>query len=170
MKCQKCQIREANEHIVEIRNGKKQELYLCSECAAQSPMVQEIKSGIDFGIGDFLGGIFSGSKAKTLSSDSGVKNGVCPLCGMAFEEFLRKGRLGCGECYTAFRTKLERPLKQIHGTSEHLGKVPSRMGGTLKRDRQINSLEKELNEAVMKQDFEKAAELRDKIKEIKEAE
>ena len=88
---------------------------------------------------------------------------------MAFEEFLRKGRLGCGECYTAFRTKLERPLKQIHGTSEHLGKVPSRMGGTLKRDRQISSLEKELNEAVMKQDFEKAAEIRDKIKEIKEA-
>ena len=96
--------------------------------------------------------------------------GVCPVCGMPFDDFLRKGRLGCGECYSAFRGRLERPLKQIHGTCEHVGKVPSRMGGTLKRDRQIAHLESELNAAVLKQEFEKAAELRDRIKELKDKE
>ena len=44
------------------------------------------------------------------------------------------------------------------------------MGGNLKRDRQIAHLESELNAAVLKQEFEKAAELRDRIKELKDKE
>ena len=170
MKCQRCQKREANSHITEIINGKKQELYLCAECAAQAPEVQAMKAGMDFGIGDFLGGIFGGGKLKSLGAETAARTMVCPVCGMPFEEFLQKGRLGCGECYSTFRGRLERPLKQIHGTCEHVGKVPSRMGGSLKRDRQIAHLESELNAAVLKQEFEKAVELRDKIRELKENE
>ena len=78
--------------------------------------------------------------------------------------------MGCGECYSVFGNRLERPLKQIHGTCEHVGKIPSRMGGTLKKERQLAGLESELNAAVLKQEFEKAAELRDKIKELKKNE
>ncbi len=171
MKCQKCQVREATNHITEIINGQKHELHLCTECAAHSQAFQGMKSSIDFGIGDFLGGIFGGGKQKSIGTDGAIKQNVaCPVCGMPFEDFLRKGRLGCGECYTIFRNRLERPLKQIHGSCEHIGKVPSRMGGALKLDRQISKLESALSEAVLKQEFEKAAELRDKINELKNQE
>ncbi|MEE1014047.1 MAG: UvrB/UvrC motif-containing protein [Clostridia bacterium] len=166
MKCQKCQTREATRHITEVINGKKQELHLCSECAAASPEFQAMKHNMDFGIGDFLGGIF-GSKPKNLNGESSPRTSICPDCGMPFEEFLQKGRLGCGTCYSVFRNRLERPLRQIHGVCEHVGKVPSRMGGRLRLDRQVSHLEAELNAAVMKQDFERAAELRDRIKELK---
>ena len=166
MKCQKCQMREATRHITEVINGKKQEIHLCSECAMTSPEFQAMKQNMDFGIGDFLGGIF-GSKPKNLNGETLPRTAVCPDCGMPFEEFLRKGRLGCGTCYSVFRGRLERPLRQIHGTCEHVGKVPSRMGGSLRLDRQVSQLEKELNAAVMKQNFEKAAEIRDKIIELK---
>jgi len=164
MKCQKCQMREATNHMTEVVNGKKQELHLCQECAAVSPEFQAMKH-MEFGIGDFLGGIFGG-KPKTLN-ETVTKTAVCPDCHMPFEEFLQKGRLGCGTCYSVFRNRLERPLKQIHGTNEHVGKVPSRLGGALKRDREVSHLEAELNAAVMKQDFETAAELRDKIRALK---
>lgn len=167
MKCQKCQTREATSHITEVINGKKQELHLCSQCAASSPEFQAMKHNMDFGIGDFLGGIFGG-KAKTLNTEAAVKTSVCPDCGMPFEEFLQKGRLGCGTCYSFFRNRLERPLRQIHGTCDHLGKVPNRMGGHFKTERQVSQLEAELNAAVMKQEFEKAAQLRDRIKELKQ--
>ena len=167
MKCQKCQVREATSHITEVINGKKQELHLCSQCAAESPEFQAMKQNVDFGIGDFLGGIF-GSKPKTLNGEGTPRSSACPDCGMPFEEFLQKGRLGCGTCYSVFRNRLERPLRQIHGTCDHLGKIPSRIGGTLKAERQVSQLEAELNAAVMKQEFEKAAELRDRIKELKE--
>ncbi|MBO5363839.1 MAG: UvrB/UvrC motif-containing protein [Clostridia bacterium] len=166
MKCQKCQIREATNHITEVINGQKMELHLCSECAAKSEEFQSMKSGFDFGIGDFLGGIFGG-KQKSLSGDNIGKNNVCPVCGMPFESFLRKGRLGCGECYSVFRNRLERPLRQIHGTCEHVGKVPKRMGDALLRGRQLSKLEAELNAAILKQEFERAAELRDQIRELK---
>lgn len=167
MKCQKCQMREATNHITEVINGKKMELHLCSECAAKSEEFQSVKSGFDFGIGDFLGGIFGG-KQKSLSGDAVPKSGdVCPVCGMHFESFLRKGRLGCGECYSVFRNRLERPLRQIHGTSEHVGKVPKRAGDALIRSRQLSRLEAELSDAVIKQEFERAAELRDRINELK---
>lgn len=165
MKCQKCQEREATNHMTKIINGKKQELHLCGECASNTPEFQNMKMGMDFGIGDFLGGIFGSSKAKSLNDSPGTA--VCPDCGMPFEDFLQKGRLGCGTCYEVFKSRLERPLKQIHGTCEHVGKVPSRMGGELKKERKISHLEAELNAAVMKQEFERAAELRDEISELK---
>ncbi|MBQ2613840.1 MAG: UvrB/UvrC motif-containing protein [Clostridia bacterium] len=167
MKCQKCQMREATSHMTEVINGVKQELHLCSECAAASPEFQAMKHGMDFGIGDFLGGIFGG-KSKSIAGESAPQKMVCPDCKMPFEEFLQKGRLGCGTCYSVFRNRLERPLKQIHGTCEHIGKVPSRMGESLRVDRQISHLEQELNAAVMKQEFEKAAQLRDQILELKQ--
>lgn len=167
MKCQKCQMREATRHITKVINGMKKELHLCSECAATSAEFQAMKQNMDFGIGDFLGGIF-GAKPKTLSGESTPRTAVCPDCKMPFEEFLRKGRLGCGTCYSVFRNRLERPLRQIHGTCEHIGKIPSRMGGSLKLGRQVSHLEAELNAAVMRQDFEKAAELRDRIQEMKQ--
>ncbi len=167
MKCQKCQVREATSHITEVINGNKQELHLCSQCAAKSPEFQAMKQNMDFGIGDFLGGIFGG-KPKSLAGEGTPRTAACPDCGMPFEEFLQKGRLGCGNCYSVFRNRLERPLRQIHGTCNHLGKIPSRMGGALQAERQVSQLEAELNAAVMKQEFEKAAELRDRIKELRE--
>ena len=170
MKCQKCQVREATNHMTEIINGQKQELHLCQECAAQSPEFQEMKAGFDFGIGDFLGGLFGG-KQKTLSSENTMRQELeCPVCHMPFEDFLQKGRLGCGECYNVFRNRLERPLRQIHGTCEHVGKMPSRIGGKLQIGRKIAKLETELSAAVLKQDFERAAELRDQIRDLKEKE
>ncbi len=165
MKCQKCQLREATNHITEVINGQKMELHLCAECAAQSEEFQDMKAGFDFGIGDFIGGIFGG-KQKTLSNDVAKQTMVCPGCGMPFEDFLHKGRLGCGECYSVFRGRLERPLRQIHGTCDHVGKIPSRIGGELQRSRQIAKLENELSSAIAKQEFERAAELRDQIKEL----
>lgn len=166
MLCQRCQEREANTHLTQIINGQKQELHLCAECAAKAPEFQSVKDSMEFGIGDFLGGIF-GSKVKSIGGRE-VQNGVCPDCKMPFEEFLNTGRLGCGTCYKVFRDRLERPLRQIHGTGEHVGKVPSRVGGELKRSRMISKLEAELNAMVLKQEFEKAAELRDKIRALKD--
>lgn len=161
MKCQNCNTKEATSHITEIINGNKHEMYLCSECAAK------LKTGMDFGIGDFLGGLFGGSKVKLPSEESQKRKDVCDCCGMDFNEFLQKGRLGCGNCYRIFGDRLQRPLKQIHGTCEHIGKVPTRIGGELKISREITKLEAELNQAVLKQEFEKAAELRDEISRLR---
>ena len=167
MLCQRCKQKEATTHMTKIINGYTQEMHLCEDCAAVSPEFKELKTGMDFGISDFLGGIFGGTKQKSLGGTEQSQSGMCPTCGMAFAEFLNNGKMGCGQCYEVFKSRMMRPLKQIHGTYEHVGKVPARIGGGLKISKQIAALETELNEAVQKQDFEHAAELRDQIKELK---
>ena len=166
MKCQKCGEREATTHVKKVINGYKQEYYLCADCAQEAGLMNF--QNMDFGIGNFLSGIFGGDK-KLQSGEPEILKGasVCPTCGMRIQEFLDGGKLGCSDCYDAFRGRLVRPLRQIHGACEHVGKVPQRRGGALKRSRQIANLEADLNKAVMEQNFEQAAKLRDQIRDLK---
>lgn len=165
MKCQKCNKREATTHITKIVNGYKEEQYLCAECAAKSADYKEMKDTMNFGIGDFLTGMFTGTNKQSGLSEAALD--VCPVCHMPYNDFLKKGKLGCGECYDAFKNRIKRPLKQIHGTFEHIGKVPKRGGGELRMVKRISELQAELNSAVLRQDFESAAKLRDEIRDIK---
>ena len=168
MKCQKCNKREATTHLTRIVNGYKEELHLCSECAAHSQEYEDMKADMNVGFSDFLLGLIGGNKKKQAAAISPTEQNtdVCPTCHMTFSDFLNTGKLGCGDCYSAFRNRLIRPIKQIHGTYEHTGKVPVRGGGNVVREKKISKLDSELNAAVMIQDFETAAKLRDEIKSM----
>ena len=166
MKCQRCNKNEATMHYTKIINGKKSEYFLCSQCAEGSEDIGSIKMGFDNEFDNFLSGFF-GSSFKPQQEFLSSMQGVCSNCNMTFNEFLKSGRLGCSECYDAFSSRLIKPLKQIHGSFQHTGKVPERMGGELKKTRKIEKLEAELRQAIDEQNFEKAAELRDKIKDMK---
>ena len=166
MKCEKCNKREATTHLTNTVYAYNEEHHLCSESAANSHKYKHRESSINIGISDFLTGMFSSPKKQpTIGGD--IESGVCPTCGMPYSEFLSTGKLGCGDCYGTFRNRLERPLRQIHGTAEHIGKAPVRGGGEVMLDKKITKLESELNAAVLKQDFETAARLRDEIKDLK---
>lgn len=90
----------------------------------------------------------------------------CPICGHTWTDFRRTGRFGCGECYKAFRTPAETTLRQIHSTSVHTGKIPSKSGNELKKKRQYESLKSQLQEAVKNEDYETAAKLHKQIREM----
>jgi protein arginine kinase activator len=85
---------------------------------------------------------------------------------MSYKEFSQHGLFGCSECYEAFGSRLDPLVKRIHGSNEHNGKVPKRMGGDLRLQRNIKELRKQMEAAVDKENFEKAAELRDKIHDL----
>lgn len=169
MKCQKCNKNEANTHFTQIINGKKTEYYLCAECASKSDEL----NGFNFGLSnefDSFDNFFSGFLSNPYTHSHSIASAVqdtCDFCHMTFNEFLKGGRLGCSNCYESFSSRLLSPLKQIHGSTVHTGKVPERAGEAIKNSRKIEKLENELKEAVSTQNFERAAELRDKINELK---
>jgi protein arginine kinase activator len=68
--------------------------------------------------------------------------------------------------YTAFKKGLVPLLEKMHGSAQHIGKVPSRAGKELVVKNEVLQLRKELDKAVEKEDYEKAAKIRDRIFEV----
>lgn len=162
MKCEKCNTREANTHITKIINGKKTEYYLCEKCAGEQGDFASLKFSWDKDFDNFFSGFFSPSLTHTPTIET-----RCEKCKMTLTEFLNKGKAGCGDCYSAFRKYLINPLRQLHHADSHKGRAPKRLWGKLDTDRKIENLTSKLNQAVLEQNFEEAAVLRDKIKELK---
>lgn len=157
MICDTCGKRQATVHYTEIHNGEMTEMHLCEECARK----KEIGFKPHFSLADLLAGL--GDFESTLPLE--VRKEKCPVCGMSLADFKKIGRLGCANCYTAFKNSLAPLLKRIHGRTIHTGK----MAGVVEKGAARSMLEKlkaALKEAISKEEFEEAARIRDKIKEL----
>lgn len=91
---------------------------------------------------------------------------TCSRCGMTLEEFRRKGRLGCPECYRAFGREVGELLERVHGTRRHEGRIPGVSEEELDRSERLARLRRRLEVAVREEDYETAAKLRDEIQTI----
>ena len=91
---------------------------------------------------------------------------------MTYEEFRKVGRLGCSQCYEAFGTPLRRLLKRIHGSDTHVGRGPrsprtagpAGATGEGGQPRSLEKLREALQAAVDTEEYERAAQLRDRIR------
>lgn len=95
---------------------------------------------------------------------------TCPNCGIDFEYFRKNGRLGCDRCYEYFNKDLIPLIQKIHNSVTHVGKSPSMEADESNKILHLSKLRSSLAEAIENEDYEKAAILRDKIKEIEEKE
>lgn len=167
MLCQNCQERQASVHLTKIVNGEKTELYLCEQCAREKG---EFDFATDpFSIHSLLAGVFTPEHHPGRNFVQ-QEVGQCDNCKMSFSEFGKIGRFGCSQCYDQFDTRLTQMLRRIHGSSQHTGKVPERQGKSILYKKRILDLRTELQTAIAKEEFEKAAELRDKIYEMEKNE
>lgn len=163
MLCQRCGEKEATIHLTKIVNGKKTEVHLCEDCAKKTEHLNLASDPFSFQ--NLLADILNPNVASISSEKEELK---CKNCGMTYKEFTENGLFGCSECYEQFSDKIERLTKRIHGSTEHVGKVPKRRGGKLRKEKEIEELRTEMQKAVERENFEKAAELRDKIHELED--
>jgi protein arginine kinase activator len=164
MLCDICGKREATVHLTEIINEQMTKLHLCEECAKQKGAEMEEH----FGLADLLAGLANLDTPVETAKEKKVK---CAACGMTYSDFKKIGRLGCGQCYEAFKTYLMPLLKRIHGSDIHVGKTPDRKGKVAKTKRvDIEQLKKRLKRAIELEEFEEAAQLRDEIKKCEREE
>lgn len=158
MLCDVCGKTEATVHLTEIINDKVTKLHLCEECAKEKGTEMEEH----FGLSDLLGGLADlGATIESKTTES-IK---CPKCGFTYQNFTKVGRLGCSECYEAFKKQFAPLLKRIHGADRHVGKIPLMAGKTVKDTRNLQELKMKLEKAIQSEEFEEAAKLRDRIKE-----
>lgn len=166
MLCERCQQRPAMVQYTEIINGQKRVMQLCDTCARE---VQAESFGFfpQLNLPNFLAGFFHhfGAGAGAVPQ-APVTHDRCASCGLPESEFVQRGLLGCGNCYNSFAERLDSVIRRIHGTTRHTGKVPARTGGRARVVKEIEQLKQRLKEAVSREEYEKAAQLRDEIREL----
>ena len=171
MLCEKCKKRTATVFYNENLNGKTRSYSLCGECAAklkENGELQDITSMVGSFADPFLdlhenlfGGFFGIPAPKAVGG--GKK---CPDCGCTYSMIAESGRVGCPTCYTTFSDELSRLIRSIHGTTAHTGMVPSRQRAKREREELLEKKKQEIKEAIQKEDYERAAELRDEVRRI----
>lgn len=161
--CKLCGIRPAKIHYTEVVDDKVVDLDLCIECAEMRGI--EVPTGGSMEMGDLAAGLINsliGGETEKLGKVH------CALCGYAYSNFKKMGRFGCPECYDSFRAQVLPLLRQIHGSVSHKGKALTGTGPDAKLMRELAGLKEELSRAVELEEYEKAAEIRDRIKRIEE--
>lgn len=157
--CERCKKAKATFHLTNIeRSGAKIERHLCDKCAADEGLLQTAKATVD--LNEILENFIAGSKSGAADL-SGL---VCDQCGISYVEFRNQGLLGCANDYEVFKEQIGRLLERTHdGATHHVGKVPKSIGTVHKPQQDIRRLRRQLDEAVAAEDYERAAELRDRI-------
>ena len=144
--------------MTEIVDDQMSEMHLCEECARQKSVQMEQQ----FGLADLLAGLADFGKSTKEEVSESIK---CGNCGMSYDEFRKFGRLGCSQCYESFKMHLGTLLKKVHGSNHHLGKSPTKIPpGTKKKIEDLQELKLQLEKAIQMEDFERAAEIRDRIR------
>jgi protein arginine kinase activator len=167
MLCQDCNKKDATIHLTQIVNNEKVVLNLCKDCAEKrgfhSPFEQ-----VPFPLADIVSGMMGPLKPqkKSKKGKESVADLKCPNCGLTFAEFGRIGRLGCAECYKAFKPEMTNLLRRIHGSAEHRGNIAKEPVEDKSYIREDIRLREELRKAIEDENFETAAELRDRLREL----
>ena len=160
MLCDNCKERDAVINLTQVEHDSKVTLHLCEQCAQQKG-VETGGAVLKTPLGGFLIALGKGGALVPTPSD-GLR---CPACGSTLRDFRDSGRLGCDQCYASFDAHLRDLLRRLHGSSQHVGEryqVPGE-GVTDPRSR-VLELKAQLRRAVEGENFELAAELRDRIR------
>ena len=177
MLCELCKKNPATIHIQEIVHNKKRSLHICSQCAAEKVEKDPILQGFNladmlYNFSDELALPFQTEKEKenAESGDESRPTLVCSDCGWDSAKFRKTGRLGCAQCYMIFREMLTQGLNTMHKGTLHVGKKPGAPNDneTSRISLQIMKLQHEMDEYVQREEYERAAELRDQITTLKE--
>jgi len=163
MLCEICLVREASIKLTQVINSKKKDIAICKECAEEKGLFNPM-----IGLQKFFGSLLllnqlkDEENAEQKEQDTGL---YCENCQTTWREFQNGGLLGCSDCYRAFGEKLRIVLRRIHGSTKHIGNRPANHRIIL-NDSDIAALKKKLERAVRTENYERAAELRDRIKDI----
>lgn len=172
MLCSTCNKNPATIHIQEVVNGVKKAIHICQTCAAAKGL--NILSLEGMNLTEFLNNISSDNtkpSESTVIDEHEIKTAdilTCPKCGWDSDKMRKTGRLGCPECYYSFRNKLTESLAAMHRGIIHCGKIPLTVGGERNAFMaNLLKLQKKLEKHIKNEEYEEAAKVRDKLKDLK---
>ena len=171
MLCQQCCKREAQFHSYRIINNELMGVHLCAHCV-ENKTGREDSNSID----DKLHSILDVLLKKKVHDDSSTEGLRCESCGTTLDEYEKQGLLGCPRCYELFsdaifaesvnptasdtEQPITRPAKDSSENKNYSNDLSS--GGS----KFLQRLEMRLKKAVESENYEEAAHIRDRIKNL----
>ena len=156
MKCEKCREKEATFYYSCNLNGEKTEKHLCADCAKAE------------GFGEVFD--YRPMSAFDRVFEEAFEDFFAPSRSLlsAFDPFERPFRRMMAPVLPriGFVIGEPEPAETPQPQSEAEAKIPEDAGAEVKSRREIAALKHQLHEAVKAEDFEKAIELRDKLKAL----
>lgn len=143
---------------------------LCQACMAKASM--SIAAG---NLGQVLGAIMAAARNAALQKaqeaqaepeqaeaqlpELAGENPACERCGLTYEKFRTGRRLGCAGCAAAFRQPLLEMLRRDCPAVQHAGRSPLASQAAVRSRARRESLQRQLDEAIAREDYEAAAAL-----------
>lgn len=162
MLCDNCRERDAVVHLTQIVDNAVSQIRLCEKCAAERG-VETTVTGPKHPLADLLQAV------QTQTTVQRADAARCAFCSASLKDFRTTGRLGCARCYESFESSLRELLRRVHGSARHAGRrytppmlaetVPAGGGMTM-----LGELRERLRRAIESEQFELAADLRDRIR------
>lgn len=164
MICDICGENEAIVHVQQIMGGEIYEVHMCAECAKQKGVALENGENGEVSLSQLLSGLvesFSQEGEHTVTNE-------CPKCGTTLTDLKENETAGCAECYTTFRNQIDTILADHTDITIHRGKFPEKLKAykAILIDKEV--LKRKLSEAVQREEYERAALLRDQIQELEQ--
>lgn len=158
MLCDSCGERDAVVQLTRIEGGEVKLLHLCERCAAENGVETSVPTP-KHPLAHFLEAV---QQQAALTSVDGSR---CVFCHTTMADFRATGRWGCARCYTTFEHGMRELLRRVHGSAKHIGKAyrPPK-NETIERAAALGELRERLRRAIDSEQFELAADLRDRIK------
>jgi len=145
-------------HETIVTNGVKAEVHLCAEHAAERGYILPSATGPSLVVGKLL------QKAQAAA---GRTQKTCSGCGGTMQSIREAGLAGCPLCYRQFEEELGALINRAQGgASVHVGRHPAHAADLVDRAALRNRLAKELREAVGREEYERAAKIRDRLQAL----
>lgn len=166
MECDNCG-NPAKVHLTQLVGGKVKKVALCNDCAQQ----KGVTDPTGFALADMLLGGTEGPGGSVTSLAPVPTTGSsrsCPQCGFTMADMKKVRRFGCGVCYVTFRDEVNQMVRGMHKGPTHCGKVPDGLMEMHQRSLRLDELRSRLEQAVITENYEEAAGLRDEIRQLEE--
>jgi len=162
MICEICKDKTAVFHVQQIMGEDVYEMHLCRDCASKKGISRDGKS-FDFSLSKLLTGFI---RNTALPAKSINELDRCKTCGTKVSEMEEDGQVGCPNCYTSFRSSVAAAVSLNGSYIYHTGKLPAKLKTykTILIDKEY--LKRELEEAVLNEEYENAVILRDKLTKL----
>lgn len=156
MKCDRCGKQSVYRSTL-IVNGVSQTTNLCRDCA--------IKEGVFTSQPTSLFDEMFSSFAEFLPFEK-VQDISCPVCKMKLKEFKINGRLGCPNCYEAFREEISNIIKKIAPFDRHKQVSVKSSSQKKSKEEKVAELRQDMALAVSEERYEDAAKIKKQIQKL----